>query len=204
VLQRQGRWSDAQFRAPSLAGAQGGLGPVGNQPPLLLGEGGVEVQHERIGVCAQLSDEEWYALRHETGDEGDVARERERRSSLATMTGHRAWRAASFAAEVWFVRQRLGFVVGLSGAPVLDHPFSFFVIGPRMTTAPGAMRSLCRRDAVSGWHSDAERAAPLELALHLLLAVSAGPSSREISCRVRCWPLPALTASERTTAWKGV
>jgi hypothetical protein len=31
---------------------------------LLLGQGGVDVQHERISISAQLSDDEGHALRH--------------------------------------------------------------------------------------------------------------------------------------------
>lgn len=41
--------------------------------PLLLGERGVEVEHEGIGVGAEFRNDERHALRHEPGDEGNVA-----------------------------------------------------------------------------------------------------------------------------------
>ncbi len=53
--------------------------------PLLLGEGGVQVQHERVGIDPTLRDDEGYPLSHPVGDESDIARER---SSLATTAGH--------------------------------------------------------------------------------------------------------------------
>jgi hypothetical protein len=46
-----------------------------DQPPLLLGKGGVEVEHERVGIDAELGDDERHALCHQIGDEGDVAGE---------------------------------------------------------------------------------------------------------------------------------
>ena len=42
---------------------------------LLLGKGGVKVQHERIGVGAEFRDDERHALCHQPGDEGDIARQ---------------------------------------------------------------------------------------------------------------------------------
>ena len=51
------------------------LGALRDQPPLLLGQRGVEVQHERIGVAAEFGDDERHALRHQAGDERDVARQ---------------------------------------------------------------------------------------------------------------------------------
>jgi len=33
------------------------------------------MQHERIGVAPEFGDDEWRALRHEAGDEGDIARQ---------------------------------------------------------------------------------------------------------------------------------
>ena len=58
-----------------LAGGERGLRPLGDQPPLLLGERGIEVQHEGIGIGAKLGDDERHALRHQPGDEGDIAGE---------------------------------------------------------------------------------------------------------------------------------
>ena len=46
-----------------------------DQPALLLGQRGVEVQHERIGVSAQLGDDERRLVGHQAGDEVDVAAE---------------------------------------------------------------------------------------------------------------------------------
>ena len=39
-------------------------GPLRDQPPILLRERCLEVQHERIGIAAQLGDDEGYSLRH--------------------------------------------------------------------------------------------------------------------------------------------
>jgi hypothetical protein len=57
--------------------------PLRYQRALLLGEGGEQVQHERVGVGAELRDDEGHALRHEAEMN---ATSRDSRSSLATMT----------------------------------------------------------------------------------------------------------------------
>ena len=46
-----------------------------DQPTLLLGQRGVEVQQERIDVGTQLGDDELDALRHQAADEVNVAAE---------------------------------------------------------------------------------------------------------------------------------
>ena len=43
-----------------------------NQPALLLGQGGKEVKHERVGIDSKLSHDEGDPLRHQSGDESDV------------------------------------------------------------------------------------------------------------------------------------
>jgi hypothetical protein len=48
----------AQPPAGRLPDRQGGLGPLGDQPALLLREGGVEVEHERIRVAAEFGHNE--------------------------------------------------------------------------------------------------------------------------------------------------
>ena len=53
--------------------AEGVLGTLGDQPALLLGERCVDVQHERIGVGAELGDDERRPVRHQPGDEMHVA-----------------------------------------------------------------------------------------------------------------------------------
>ena len=65
---------------PSLApsaffAASAASGALRDQPPLLLGQRGVEVQHERIGIAAQFGDDERHALGHQAGDERDIARQ---------------------------------------------------------------------------------------------------------------------------------
>jgi hypothetical protein len=47
-----------------------------NQPgqaPFLLGQRGVEMHHEGIGISTQLGHDKWHALRHQARDEGDIA-----------------------------------------------------------------------------------------------------------------------------------
>ena len=46
--------------------------PLRDQPPFLLRESSVEVQHERVCIRTQFDDDERHLLRHETGDEGNV------------------------------------------------------------------------------------------------------------------------------------
>jgi hypothetical protein len=45
------------------------------QRTLLLGECGVDVQHERVGTGTVFGDDERHLPRHQAADEGDVARE---------------------------------------------------------------------------------------------------------------------------------
>ena len=63
------------LRAARLPDRQRRLGALRDQPPLLLGQRGVEVQHERVGVAAEFGDDERHALGHQAGDERDIARE---------------------------------------------------------------------------------------------------------------------------------
>ena len=58
-----------------LPGGEGGPGALRDQPPFLLGQRRVEVQHERVGIGAEFRDDEGDALRHQAGNEGDVAGE---------------------------------------------------------------------------------------------------------------------------------
>ena len=60
------------FACPALGQCR--LRPFRDQPALLLGQCRVEVQHEGIGVGPQVGDQERHPLRHQPGDEGDVAR----------------------------------------------------------------------------------------------------------------------------------
>jgi len=53
---------------------KGSLCPFRDEPPLLLGQRGEEMQHERIGIPPQLCNDEWHSLRYQTGHEGHVAR----------------------------------------------------------------------------------------------------------------------------------
>ena len=65
----------AEPGALGLASGEGGAGALADQPALLLGQRRIEVQHEGIGIDAELGDDEGHPLRHEPGDEGDVAGE---------------------------------------------------------------------------------------------------------------------------------
>jgi hypothetical protein len=56
-----------------LAGRQRHSRPLRYEPPLLLGDSSVEVQHERICIRAQLGDDEWHPLGHQPSYEGDIA-----------------------------------------------------------------------------------------------------------------------------------
>ena len=71
VPRRSGRVAEAH--AARLSGLQGGPGAIRDQPALLLGDGGVDVQHERIGVRPELRDDERHTPGHQASDEGDVA-----------------------------------------------------------------------------------------------------------------------------------
>ena len=65
----------AELGAARFARGEGGPGALRDQPPFLLGKRCVEVQHERVGIGAKFGDDEGDALRHQAGNEGDVARE---------------------------------------------------------------------------------------------------------------------------------
>lgn len=54
---------------------KGGLGPGRDHPALLLGQGGIDVQHEGVGVPAELGDDEGHPLRHQAGDERHIPRQ---------------------------------------------------------------------------------------------------------------------------------
>ena len=77
--------------APSTLAADE-AGALGDQAALLLGQRGVKMKHEGIGVGSELRDNERHprAIRPAT-----KATSRDRRSSLATTTGHLARRAAA-------------------------------------------------------------------------------------------------------------
>ena len=68
------RWI-AELRALQFARGEGALGALGDLTPLLLGQRGVEVQHEWISVRAELSHDEGHTLGHQAGNEGHVARQ---------------------------------------------------------------------------------------------------------------------------------
>lgn len=48
---------------------------IGDELPLLLGNGGIDVEHEWIDVGTEFGDDEGNALRHQPGDEVDIARQ---------------------------------------------------------------------------------------------------------------------------------
>lgn len=65
----------AKLLALRLLGSECIPGTLRDQPTLLLGQRGVEVQQERIDVGTQLGDDELDALRHQAADEVNVAAE---------------------------------------------------------------------------------------------------------------------------------
>jgi len=57
---------------PSLG--EGSFRPLRDQTAFFLGKRRIEVEHEGIGIGAKLCHNERHLLRHQAGDEGDVAR----------------------------------------------------------------------------------------------------------------------------------
>jgi hypothetical protein len=68
-------WAIAQRLTSGPCGSQGGLGSGRDDGALLLGEGGIQVQQERLDVGAQLGDEERRLVRHQAADEMHVTRQ---------------------------------------------------------------------------------------------------------------------------------
>lgn len=64
----------AQHRPLGSLGGQGRLCALRYQPPLLLCQCRIQVQHERIGIPAQLGYHERDALGHQAGHKGHVTR----------------------------------------------------------------------------------------------------------------------------------
>jgi hypothetical protein len=75
----------AELHASDLGRLQPGGGALTDHSPLLLGQGRVDVQGERVDVAAERSDDERHPLRHQTGDERHVSRQ-------AIELGDRHWR----------------------------------------------------------------------------------------------------------------
>ena len=65
----------AEPPAAGLTNRESGFGPLRYQPPFLLGKRGIEVQHERIGIAPEFSDDERHTLSHQACDERNVAGE---------------------------------------------------------------------------------------------------------------------------------
>jgi hypothetical protein len=73
TIQPMSRYASTRSCASSLPGGERCHGPLRDQAALLFGKGGVQVQHERISIAAQLSDDERYALCPQPGQERNVA-----------------------------------------------------------------------------------------------------------------------------------
>ena len=65
--------SVAQHGPPPFPDGKRGAGAFGDHAPLLLGQGCVDVQHERIDVGAEFGDHGGHPLRHQPGNEMHVA-----------------------------------------------------------------------------------------------------------------------------------
>ena len=65
----------AEHNTASLSGLQCLARTLRDQRPFLLGERRIEVQHERVGIGAQLGDHERHLVRHQAGDEMHIARQ---------------------------------------------------------------------------------------------------------------------------------
>jgi len=101
----------AQPSALGSLGSEGSRGPLRDQPTLLLGQSGVEVEHKGIGICSELGNDErtFRAMRLAM-----KATSRESLSSLATTTGHFARRARSRAAASFGRRSRASWPLPVS------------------------------------------------------------------------------------------
>jgi|GEM_PF-5634518 len=65
----------AEFAPACFPDCERSLGALGDEPPLLLRQRGVEVKHERVGVAAKFSDDERDTLGHQASNEGNITRE---------------------------------------------------------------------------------------------------------------------------------
>jgi hypothetical protein len=74
------RYRNARFR-----GSERGLGPGRYEGALFLGQGGVQVQKERICIRAKVGHNERDAMRDEAADEVNVAAVGDRRKLLAAI-----------------------------------------------------------------------------------------------------------------------
>jgi hypothetical protein len=68
-------WQHVLAKSVSLPGGEGGLGSFRDHTPLLLGQSGIEVQHERIGISTEFGHNERNALDHQASNEGNIARD---------------------------------------------------------------------------------------------------------------------------------
>jgi hypothetical protein len=77
----------AQPRPGRLLGRQCRASPLRNQVSLLLGQGSVEMEHERVRVGTQLGHDERHPLRHQAADERDITAQ-----TIQLRHDHRAFR----------------------------------------------------------------------------------------------------------------
>ena len=70
-----GRPRIAEFQALRLFGGKSRLGTLGDQGPLLFGECRVKMQHKRVGVRTEFSDDERDPMCHQPADEVHISRE---------------------------------------------------------------------------------------------------------------------------------
>ena len=94
----------------SLREARAARGALRDLPALLLGQRGVEVQHEGIGIGSQLGNDEWHTLGHQAGNEGHVARE-----AIELGNQHRTLRLARCGqrcGKLWPSIERIGALAG--------------------------------------------------------------------------------------------
>lgn len=73
VRHRLGLCRIAELHATLLGRLKASGGALADHPTLLFGERGVDVQGERIDIASQRADDEGNTLRHQAGDEYDIA-----------------------------------------------------------------------------------------------------------------------------------
>ena len=148
----------AELDAARLGGRERRLGALRDLGALLLGDGRVDVQHERVGV-RDLGHDERHALRHQAGDERDVAGQPVElgHDDRAPVGGRPLQRRLELRPALERIGalggldlgEGLGDVVALGGAEALDRGLLAFEAEAGLALLLGAKRGCRRRLACS-------------------------------------------------------